>query len=85
MTVLETEKSAVPSVQASMDRYITPEYLAHLPTSVSYTIHISDGAKNHDFMTLCQFVKRVCLQLSCHFTPEPLSDTSHCAPVTAQI
>lgn len=33
MTVLETEKSAVPSVQASMDRYITPEYLAHLPTS----------------------------------------------------
>ena len=51
MTVLETEKSAVPSVQASMDRYITPEYLAHLPTSVSYTRHISDDAKNHDFMT----------------------------------
>ena len=50
MTVLETEKS-VTSVPSMSDRYITPEYLAHLPTSVSYTRHISDAAKNHDFMT----------------------------------
>ena len=31
MTVLEQEKT----VTAMSDRYITPEYLAHLPTSVS--------------------------------------------------
>ena len=37
MTVLETEKSvtSVTSVPSMSDRYITPEYLAHLPTSVS--------------------------------------------------
>ena len=34
MTVLETETS-VTSVSSMSDRYITPEYLAHLPTSVS--------------------------------------------------
>ena len=34
MTVLESETS-VTTVSSMSDRYITPEYLAHLPTSVS--------------------------------------------------
>ena len=36
MTVLEQEKT----VTAMSDRYITPEYLAHLPTSVSLNIKL---------------------------------------------
>ena len=44
MTVLEQEKS----VTTMSDRYITPEYLAHLPTSVSFKnfVHERDSRKS---------------------------------------
>jgi len=38
MTVLEQEKSKSSSLNMG-ERYITPEYLAHLPTSVSESIY----------------------------------------------
>ena len=52
MTVLETEKS-VTSVPSMSDRYITPEYLAHLPTSVSRLWTMQRMWKFSDFMKIC--------------------------------
>ena len=48
MTVLEQEKS-VSTVNSMSDRYITPEYLAHLPTSVSSRKQI-ELWQNHETM-----------------------------------
>ena len=80
MTVLEQEKS-VATVQSNMsDRYITPEYLAHLPTSVSFKFLPIN--QKYNFLNKISFANWESRVLGDNYlsgaAAETLSGVSHC-------